>query len=124
MDSLSPNIFVKDINKTIEFYKQLGFALVMTVPQEGNFNWAMMTCEKVTFMFQTFESLGNELPSIQRQNGGALLFYIQTKGLRKLYEQVKDKVEVVKGIEKTFYGATEFSIQDVNGYILTFAEDE
>jgi hypothetical protein len=31
---------------------------------------------------------------------------------------------IVKGIEKTFYGATEFSIQDINGYILTFAEDE
>jgi uncharacterized glyoxalase superfamily protein PhnB len=124
MDSLSPNIFVKDINKTIEFYKQLGFALIMTVPQEGNFNWAMMTCEKVTFMFQTFDSLGDELPSIPRQNGGALLFYIQMKGLRKFYEQVKDKAEVVKGIEKTFYGATEFSIVDVNGYMLTFAEDE
>jgi len=30
----------------------------------------------------------------------------------------------IKGLEKTFYGATEFSIEDNNGYLLTFAEDE
>jgi len=124
MDSISPNIFVKDINKTIDFYKHLGFNIVTTVPEQGDLVWAMMTCEKVTFMFQTFDSLGSDLPEITRQDGGSLLLYIQTKGIRKLYDKIKDKVNVVKGLEKAFYGATEFSIQDINGYILTFAEDE
>jgi uncharacterized glyoxalase superfamily protein PhnB len=80
----------------------------------------MMTCGNVTFMFQTFESLGNELPTVLRQNGGSLLLYIQTTEIRKFFDQVK----VVKGLEKTFYGATEFSIEDTNSYLLTFAEDE
>jgi len=124
MDSLSPNIFVKDINKTIDFYKQLGFNLAATVPEEGEYIWAMMTCGNVNFMFQTFESLGSDLPAITRQDGGSLLLYIQTKGIRQLFEQVKDRVNIIKGLEKAFYGATEFSIQDINGYILTFAEDE
>jgi uncharacterized glyoxalase superfamily protein PhnB len=124
MDSISPNIFVKDINKTIDFYKQLGFSVVTTVPEQGDFVWAMMICGSVTFMFQTFDSLGSDLPQISRQNGGSLSLYIQTKGIRKLFDQVKDKMIVVKGLEKAFYGATEFSIQDINGYILTFAEDE
>ncbi|NTW25119.1 MAG: glyoxalase [Lentimicrobium sp.] len=124
MDSISPNIFVKDINKTIDFYKQLGFSVVTTVPEQGDFVWAMMNCGSVTFMFQTFDSLGSDLPEISRQEGGSLLLYIQTKGIRKLFDQVKDKMIIVKGLEKAFYGATEFSIQDINGYILTFAEDE
>jgi uncharacterized glyoxalase superfamily protein PhnB len=124
MESVTPNIFVKDINKTIDFYKQLGFSVVTTVPEQGDFVWAMMTSGNVTFMFQTFESLGSDLPAISRKDGGSLLLYIQTKGIRKLFDQVKDKMIIVKGIEKTFYGATEFSIQDINGYILTFAEDE
>jgi uncharacterized glyoxalase superfamily protein PhnB len=75
-------------------------------------------------MFQTFESLGSELPAISRQDGGSLLLYIQTKEIRKFYDQIKDKVTIVKGLEKTFYGATEFAIRDINNYILTFAEDE
>lgn len=125
MKSVSPNIFVKDINETIEFYKQLGFNLTMTVPGEGEaIVWAMMVCGEVTFMFQTLDSLGDELPMISRQNGGSLLLYIQASGIRRFFEDIKDKVKVVKGLEKTFYGATEFSIEDNNGYLLTFAEDE
>ena len=124
MNSISPNIFVSDIEQTINFYKQLGFEVVMTVPEQGDIVWAMMTCEKVTFMFQTFESLGNELPIISREKGGSLLLYIQTTEIRKFFDQIKDKVKVIKGLEKTFYGATEFSIEDNNGYLLTFAEDE
>lgn len=124
MESISPNIFVKDINKSIEFYKQLGFSIVATVPERSDFVWAMMSNGNVTFMFQTFDSLKDELPEIKRQDGGSLLFYIQIKGIRKFHELIKDKVKIVKDLEKAFYGATEFSIEDVNGYVLTFAEDE
>ncbi|HLN94413.1 MAG TPA: VOC family protein [Flavobacterium sp.] len=124
MNSLTPNIFVRDIKETIAFYQQLGFTTVATVPDEGDLVWAMMTCGDVTFMFQTFESLGNDLPVISRQSGGSLLLYIQTSEIRAFFDQIKDNVKVVKGLEKTFYGATEFSIEDPNGYLLTFAEDE
>lgn len=124
MDTISPNIFVKDINKTIDFYKQMGFQLVMTVPEQGDIVWAMMTCGTVTFMFQTFDSLAEELPEISRKEGGSLLLYIKLKDIRTFFESIKDKVTVLKGLEKTFYGATEFSIKDNNGYVLTFAEDE
>jgi len=124
MDSLSPNIFVKDIGETINFYKTLGFKVAMSVPEEGDFVWVMMTCGNVNFMFQTFESLASELPEISRQNGGSLLLYIQTKEIRQFHDEIKDKVEIIKGLEKTFYGATEFSILDNNGYVLTFAENE
>ncbi|REG83137.1 VOC family protein [Algoriphagus antarcticus] len=124
MKSVSPNIFVTDINRTIEFYKKLGFSLTTTVPEEGETIFAMMTCGSVVFMFQTFRSLGDELPTVLRQDGGSLLQYIQTNEIRKFYDQIKDKVKVIKGLEKTFYGATEFSIEDNNDYLLTFTEDE
>lgn len=124
MESISPNIFVKDINKTIAFYQELGFKLAMKVPEEGEPVWAMMTNGKINFMFQTFASLGSELPEISREDGGSLLLYIRITGIRKFYDQLKNKMKILKGLEKTFYGATEFSIQDINGYILTFAEDE
>ena len=42
--------------------------------------------------------------------------YIQTKGIRKFCDQIKDKVNIVKGIEKTLYRAAEFSIKAINGY--------
>jgi uncharacterized glyoxalase superfamily protein PhnB len=124
MESLSPNIFVKDIDATIAFYKILGFELVMTVPEQGEFVWAMMTCGSVSFMFQTFTSLGDALPDVSRRDGGSLLMYIKLKNIRVFFDDIKNKVTVLQGLEKTFYGATEFSVKDINGFILTFAEDE
>jgi uncharacterized glyoxalase superfamily protein PhnB len=127
MESLSPNIFVKDMNATIAFYKILGFELTMTVPEKGenvDYVWVMMTSGSVSFMFQTFASLGDMLPDISRHDGGSLLLYINIKDIRTFFEAVKNNVPVLQGLEKTFYGAMEFSIKDVNGYVLTFAEHE
>lgn len=124
MESLSPNIFVKDIDETIAFYKHLGFQLIASVPDDGsNLVWAMMMNGNVTIMFQTYESLGNELPEISRKDGSSLLLYIKLARIIDFFESVKDKVTVLKGLEKTFYGATEFSILDNNNYVLTFAEN-
>jgi catechol 2,3-dioxygenase-like lactoylglutathione lyase family enzyme len=125
MESLTPNIFVKDIDVSVAFYQALGFSTVMTVPEQPPFVWAMLHCGKIDFMLQTVGSLGNELPELDRsQRGGALLFYIKTSGIRSFFESLEGKVPVIKGLEKTFYGSTEFTIQDPDGFLLTFAEDE
>ena len=124
MDTVSPNIFVDDINSTIAYYKLLGFQQTVTVPETEPYVFAMMVRGTITFMFQTFQSIAEDLPQVSRQNGGSLLLYIQIKDIRNFYEEIKDKVNVLKGLEKTFYGATEFSILDINNYVLTFAEDE
>jgi len=156
MESLSPNLFVRDMRATIHFYEQLGFQLIMTVPETGSETggesrttgsgaatggqagpqttgnghtaaplvWAMMSAGAVTFMFQSYESLGEGLPAVHREDGGSLLFYIKLKGVRQLFEKISGKAALVHGLQKTFYGATEFSILDNNNYVLTFAEDE
>jgi hypothetical protein len=125
MESLSPNIFVSNMPETIAFYKMLGFNVTMSVPENGDdLVWAMMVNGSVTIMFQTYESLGETLPEIQRKDGGSLLLYINLKNIREFFESIKDKVKVLAGLDVTFYGATEFSILDNNNYVLTFAEHE
>jgi len=125
METLSPNIFVNNMAQTIAFYEILGFTKTMSVPETGDdLVWVMMVNGTVTFMFQTFESLADDLPEINRSNGASQLLYINLKDIRGFFEKIKDKVTVLKGLEKTFYGATEFSIVDCNNYVLTFAEHE
>jgi len=125
MESLSPNIFVESMSETIALYKILGFEIAMQVPETGDdLVWVMMVNGSVMMMFQSFASLGEELPEISRQNGASQLLYIKVKKIREYFEQIKDKVTVLKGLEVTFYGSTEFSILDNNNYVLTFAEDE
>ena len=123
MESLSPNIFVNDMKATIAFYKVLGFSVTMSVPEDGDdYVWVNMVNGSVTLMFQTFESLAGDLPDISRTDGSSLLLYISLKNIHQFFEDIKDKVPVLKGLETTFYGATEFSVKDNNGYVLTFAE--
>jgi uncharacterized glyoxalase superfamily protein PhnB len=125
MESLSPNIFTNDMKATVAFYQLLGFKITMSVPEEGDdLVWAMMTDGSVTMMFQTFESLANDLPEISRGKGGSLLLYINVKNIHSFFDELEGKVTVLKGLETTFYGATEFSILDNNGYVLTFAQHE
>lgn len=125
MESLSPNIFVSNMSETIAFYKLLGFNVTMSVPENGeDLVWAMMVNGGVTIMFQTYESLGETLPEIQRKDGGSLLLYFNLKNIREFFDSIKDKVKVLSGLDVTFYGATEFSILDNNNYVLTFAEHQ
>ncbi|HJP61892.1 MAG TPA: VOC family protein [Mucilaginibacter sp.] len=125
METLAPNIFTRNIQETVAIYTLLGFKVAMSVPEQGDeLVWVMMVNGGVTVMFQTFDSLEEELPEINRNDGGSLLLYINLKNIREFFESIKDKVKVLKGLEKTFYGATEFSILDNNNYVLTFAEHE
>jgi uncharacterized glyoxalase superfamily protein PhnB len=125
MESLTPNIFVRDIDAAVAFYELIGFSKIMTVPDAPPFVWVMLKCGAVTMMLQSMESLGSDLPEIDRaRSGGGLLFYINVKAIHDFFESIREKVTVVKGLEKTFYGATEFTIADPDGFLLTFAEHE
>lgn len=42
--------------------------------------------------------------------------------IKQLCYPAKYKLEIVKDMHKTFYGADEFVIRDLNGYIIYFAE--
>lgn len=125
MESISPNIFVKDLPATVAFYKMLGFTIITSVPDDaGHDLFVMMQNGNVTIMFQTFKSIEDMLPAVSRVTGGSLLLYIKLTDIRAFYDAVKSRVSVLSGLEKTFYGATEFSVLDINNYMLTFAEDE
>jgi predicted lactoylglutathione lyase len=124
MESATSNFFVNDIQATIRFYTKLGFTVVNAVPNEQEAVWVMMQAGAVTMMFQNYESLGGELPQILRESGCSMLTYIQVKQIRKMRSELSSEISVLKELNKTFYGATEFSIVDNNGYVLTFAEDE
>ncbi|HAL56070.1 MAG TPA: bleomycin resistance family protein [Bacteroidetes bacterium] len=123
MKKLTPNIMVNDVNATVPFYKDvLGFEMVMSVPETGLFDWALLRAGSVEIMLQSTSSLTRDLPEFNgKPAGGTLIFYIDVKDVRQLHASVKGKVAITKEMQKTFYGTEEFTIKDPNGYYLTFA---
>ena len=123
---LTPNVMVEDVNATIQFYREvLGFEVLTTVPESGTFDWAMMQRDSVQLMFQSRGSLSSEIPLFTNNPIGATLtLYIDVADIHALYDSVKEHehVTIAQAMHSTFYGAQEFGIQDINGYILVFAQ--
>ena len=135
MKRLNPNLMVKDVKETVEFYKNnLGFELdiaipetqdgVLTeIPKDKKIVYAHMKSGGVEIMFQAKESLKEDVPVFaDAEIGASVSFYILVEKIEDFYNQVKEKVEVVKELSTTWYGMNEFYIRDNNGYILGFAE--
>lgn len=124
LNKLTPNLMVEDVAQTMVFYKDiLGFELVMAIPEEGSADFAIMKHGEVEVMFQSRQSLSEEIPNFKEAKiGGSFTLYIEIEGIDDFFSAVKDKAEIVQDMHTTFYGSKEFSIQDTNGYILAFSE--
>ena len=122
--SLMPNLMVKDVGKTVDFYKNiLGFNVLTTVPENAPFVFAIVNANNVTISFQEEKSIKEEYPQLNNfASGGGITLYINVTDVNELFEKVKEKATIAKEKHKTFYGSTDFSIEDCNGYILTFSQ--
>ncbi len=123
--TLTPNIMVADVNATVKWYRDnFNFQLAN---KEGSLDepleWAVVKADDVEIFFQKVESLVKELPVLDgKEIGASLTFYIRVQNVQSLYDSVKEKVEIVRDMRETFYGAKEFAVRDLNGYILVFSE--
>ncbi len=124
LESLTPNIMVKDVNATLDYYiNSLGFKLIDTNPESGQFEWGYVMLDNVGMMFQEEKSLKTEYKEIEPLKvGGALTFYIRLNDINDYYNKLPKEINIIKPMNRTFYGTNEFAIMDLNGFILTFSE--
>jgi len=135
LKKLTPNLMVDDVSDTIRFYKDvLGFEFVMAVPKNSQevlmeipkdrqLIYAMMKNDNVELMFQEKNSLSEDIPALKGvEIGGTVTFYIEVENVEEHFAKLKEKVEIVKELQTTFYGMQEFYLKDCNGYILCFSE--
>lgn len=123
-ETITTNIMVKDVKETIEFYEtKLGFQKVLSVPESGEvLDFAIMSKDKISIMLQEKENLVAEYPTLKvNEIIPTFTLFITVQDVVKLYEELKDKVEIAKELHQTFYGKDEFAIFDNNGNILTIS---
>jgi len=124
LKKLTPNLMVEDVEQTLSFYRDvLGFQVLTTLPESAPFDFAIAQRDGVELMFQSRTSLSENVPALMGTRiGASQTFYIEVTGIRDLYQQLRDKVEIVVDFHTTFYGTQEFYFRDINGYILSFSE--
>lgn len=135
INKLTPNFEVKSIQQTVDFYTEyLGFNLIMAVPetQDGieqtltpgkEYVYAMMQKDHVELFFQQSDSFKQDLVfSTGLTIGASVSFYMEVEGIEDLYLSLKSKNFNLTELKTTWYGMQEFYMQDINGYILGFAQ--
>jgi uncharacterized glyoxalase superfamily protein PhnB len=120
-------MMVESVDRAVEFYKDiLGFQMVDSVPKgddSGLLQFAILVKDGLTLMMQDRENMISEYPVLKTEKvQPSITLYISVENLSELFEELKGKCEVLSEIHKTFYGADEFAIRDVDGYVLTFSE--
>jgi len=109
-------IHVPDVLATVEWYKNIGFTVDNTYGNEGDgLSFAILSFGDTQVMFNQ----GGGTSSSKRRE---VDLYVYTDGIDQLYEQLKDKVDLIEGPHDTFYGMREFIFRDLNRFWITFAE--
>lgn len=126
LTSLTPNLIVSNVEQSITFYRDtLGFEVQTTVPDFTPYAFAIIMAGDVRILLNAPEAAVTEYPVLGgRPLGGTLTLFIEVRGIRDLYEQLRARVTIVMPIEVKWYGQTEFAFADPDGYVITLAERE
>ncbi len=123
MNSVSVELMVDDIQKTVEFYKTvLGFEVILETPDDKP-TFAIIKSNNVKLMLYIREEFANEIPKFKNEKlGGSIALYIGVDNIKNWHKRLESKVKVVQKLHATEYGTEEFSFEDINGYVLMFHE--
>ena len=120
MGVISPLLAVRNMKQTIEFYKSsLGFQMGMTFPDADNPEYADLSKDGMVLMFIAAENIS--IGSEQKLGIGVNLYMEIDGDIDEYYAELKNKgVNIVADIKDEPFGIRDFTVQDINGYQLTF----
>jgi catechol 2,3-dioxygenase-like lactoylglutathione lyase family enzyme len=126
LKSLTPNLIVSDVSRSIKFYRDvLGFMLGSTVPDAERYVFAIVQSGPVQIYLNAPDPAVEEYPAFKdRPLGGTLTLFIAVADIHRVHDDLKDKVTIVMPLEHKWYGVTEFAFLDPDGYVITYAEQD
>ncbi len=123
MKTLTPVIFVDQVEPCLGFWEGLGFQRTMEVPEEDGLGFAAMSSGGVEVMYQSQAGLAEDLPDLADLEFGPINLFIRVESLDAI-KATLEAGDVVVPERKTFYGAREIVVRATCGSIVTFAEFE
>lgn len=120
MGYLSPMLAVRNMKETIEFYKNtLGFKMGMAFPDADNPEYADLSKDGMVLMFIPAKDHG--IGSEEKLGIGVYLYMEIDGNIDEYYAELKNKgVNIMADIKDEPYGIRDFTVEDPDGYRLTF----
>jgi uncharacterized glyoxalase superfamily protein PhnB len=122
--SITPNLLVREVAKSIVFYRDvLGFEVKETVPDAAPFVFVWLVRNGISVFLNDITAAAHDYPDVAtlRPGGTAAMFFI-VSGVDALHGVVAPKATVIMPLKTQFYGMREFAVTDPDGHIITFAE--
>jgi uncharacterized glyoxalase superfamily protein PhnB len=96
---------VKNLPASVAFYQKLGFSVEST---NADWGWAMLVCGECRLMVDQSIDANQNAP---RQS----VLYLYPENIVEYHQQLRKNGVAVPELEVTFYGMTEFRIEDPDG---------
>lgn len=113
-----PVLRVADVQRTLDWYgEMLGFE-PHTFPQDPPFEFAVLS-------FASTRIMARQMPGYRRDprlKGWDVYLSIEGGRLRELYEDLRERVTILRPLQRMPYGDTEFDIRDPDGHVLCLGE--
>jgi hypothetical protein len=120
MQSLTPILIVDAIEPCLGFWKKLGFAVSVQVPDGNAIGFVILNNGPVEVMYQTRASVAKDVPAMADFPSSSIL-YIHVTNLDEVIAAVAGAPVLVPK-RTTFYGATEYGVREPGGNAISFSE--
>jgi catechol 2,3-dioxygenase-like lactoylglutathione lyase family enzyme len=105
MNRLIPMLPVRSMSASVEFYRKLGFGVEQ---RNDDWGWAMLRFDECRLMVD--QSI-NVQPHAPRMS----VIYLYPEDIVEYHRQIRSNGLTVPDLDRTFYGMTEFRIDDPDG---------
>ena len=113
MTRLIPMLPVKHMPASVEFYQKLGFSVEQ---RNDHWGWAMLCFDECRLMLDQSINLHPDAPRPS-------VIYLYPENVVEYHQQVRSSGLAVPDLHVTFYGMTEFRIDDPDGNRLWIGQD-
>jgi uncharacterized glyoxalase superfamily protein PhnB len=120
MQSLTPILLVDAIEPCLDFWKRLGFAVTVEVPDGDALGFVILNHGPVEVMYQTRASAAKDVPAMANFGSSSIL-YIHVSNIDEVIAAVPDAPVLIPK-RTTFYGATEYTVREPGGSAVSFSE--
>lgn len=125
LTGLTPNLFTARMDQSLAFYRDvLGFTPKTTVPDQAPFVFVWLERDGVNVFLNDEAATRKESADTSWFAVGTsgVSLFLHVEGVDAFWADLRTRCPVVMPLTRQWYGLTEFSIKDPDGYVITFAE--
>lgn len=128
-NKMIPELSVSNLEKSLAFYKALGFKIEYERPEN---KFVFLSMGEIQFMVQEISDDDKwDVAPLSYPFGNGINFQLEVDNVEYIYNSLKgNDYEIAFEIEENWYrqdnkllGNKEFLVQDPDGYLLRFSED-